>query len=81
MCGSNHQGESDRRPLNMCAECLPKLCWATGLDPKKRYEGLAKFYDKVGLKAEAARCRELNAVVPAFEVKEAKSPTKDAPSE
>lgn len=43
MCGSNNREESDRRPVWLCPECMPKLCWATGADPLARYTDLAKF--------------------------------------
>lgn len=53
MCGSNHREESDRRPIWFCPECIAKVLWATGADPVIRYEQLAKFCNKNGLKAEA----------------------------
>jgi archaemetzincin len=43
MCGSNHREESDRRPLEVCPECLAKICWATGCDPLVRFEACAEF--------------------------------------
>ena len=52
MCGSNHRGESDRRPLALCPHCLAKLCYATGADPQKRFEKLTAFCKANGLKAE-----------------------------
>ena len=52
MCGSNNRGESDRRPLYLCPECLPKIWWATKSKPKKRFEELIKFCQTHGLKAE-----------------------------
>jgi len=54
MCGSNHLDESDRRPLWLCPECMPKVCYATGANPARRYRGLAKFCQKHGLDAQAA---------------------------
>ncbi len=43
MCGSNHQQESDRRPLWFCPECDAKVWLATGADPVERYEKLEAF--------------------------------------
>ena len=44
MSGTNHLGETDRRPLDVCPECLAKICWAMNYDPADRYEKLAKFW-------------------------------------
>jgi archaemetzincin len=52
MCGSNHLAESDRRPLELCPQCLAKLCYATGADPVRRLEKLVEFYKINGLKPE-----------------------------
>ena len=52
MCGCNHLGESDRRPLALCPHCLAKLCYATGANPTKRFEQLIQFYRVHGLAAE-----------------------------
>lgn len=46
MNGTNSLNESDRRPLDACAECMAKLCWAAGLDPRERYARLAAFCDE-----------------------------------
>lgn len=54
MCGSNHQQESDRRPLWFCPECDAKVWLATGADPVERYEKLEAFCRHNSLKAEAA---------------------------
>lgn len=53
MCGSNHQEESDRRPLWFCPECEAKICWAARLDPVVRFRSLAAFCEGEGLKPEA----------------------------
>jgi archaemetzincin len=53
MCGSNNRPESDRRPLAFCPECEPKVWWACGADPAKRYESLAESAEKQGLDDEA----------------------------
>jgi len=52
MCGSNHRAESDRRPLALCPECMPKVCWATKTQPPARLSKLAEFSRKQGLKKE-----------------------------
>lgn len=54
MCGSNSLGESDRRPLALCPECLGKVCWATNARPAERYGKLIEFCKAHGLKAEQA---------------------------
>jgi len=43
MCGSNHLEEADRQPSWLCPQCLAKLCWATGADPRRHFERLAEF--------------------------------------
>ncbi|HEX8282120.1 MAG TPA: archaemetzincin [Pyrinomonadaceae bacterium] len=43
MNGTNSLNESDRHPLDACAECAAKLCWAAGADPRERYARLAAF--------------------------------------
>jgi archaemetzincin len=52
MSGTNHLGETDRRPLDVCPECMAKVCWATKTDPHARYEKLAEFCQAQGLTAE-----------------------------
>jgi archaemetzincin len=44
MNGMNSLGEADRRPLDACPECMAKLCWAAGADPRERYARLAAFF-------------------------------------
>ena len=58
MCGSNHLPEADRRPLELCPHCLAKLCYATGADPLKRFQGLIAFFKAHGLKAEQEFCEK-----------------------
>ena len=43
MCDSNNREESDRRPLEVCPECVAKICWATAADPAERFRKLAAF--------------------------------------
>jgi archaemetzincin len=52
MNGSNHLGETDRHPLDACPECMAKLSWAAGIDPRVRYARLAEFCAEHGLEAE-----------------------------
>lgn len=52
MCGSNHRKESDRRPIWLCPECMPKVCWATGTAPEERYSRLSAFCGRNGFKRE-----------------------------
>lgn len=53
MNGTNHLGETDRRPVDVCPECLAKICWAMNYDPAERYEKLAKFWGEQNLPEEA----------------------------
>ncbi len=43
MNGMNSLAEADRHPLDACPECMAKLCWAAGTDPRERYARLAAF--------------------------------------
>ncbi|MBC7932800.1 MAG: hypothetical protein H7Z38_19745 [Rubrivivax sp.] len=52
MSGSNSLSETDRRPIDLCPECMAKICWATGTDPRERYARLAAFCTERGLIAE-----------------------------
>jgi archaemetzincin len=52
MNGTNSLQETDRRPLDACPECMAKLCWAAGADPRERYARLADFCAAHGLTAE-----------------------------
>jgi archaemetzincin len=53
MCGSNNREESDRRPLAECPQCMAKICWTCEIDPATRYEKLAAYCRKRGLRGEA----------------------------
>jgi archaemetzincin len=48
MNGSNSLEEMDRRPLELCPECMAKVCWAMGCNPRHRYERLAAFFHDIG---------------------------------
>jgi archaemetzincin len=53
MNGSNGLEETDRHPLEVCPECLAKICWATKTDPAKRIEKLRDFCRQQNLTEEA----------------------------
>jgi archaemetzincin len=46
MSGTNHLGETDRRPLDACPECMAKIAWAMNYEPAERYRNLAAFWEK-----------------------------------
>lgn len=52
LCGSNSLDESDRQPLELCAECLPKLLYATKAEPRRRYRELIALCREQGLTQE-----------------------------
>lgn len=52
MNGSNNMPEADRQPLSLCPQCLAKLCYATGADPKERFRKLIEFAAKHKLEEE-----------------------------
>ncbi|QIF00684.1 archaemetzincin [Roseimicrobium sp. ORNL1] len=54
MCGSNHLGESDSRPMHACPVCLRKLHSSAKFDFATRYRKLLAFYEKHGFTEEAA---------------------------
>ena len=54
MCGSNSLEESDRRPIYLCPECLPKVWWATKAKPITRFKKLAEFCNRNGLEKYAS---------------------------
>jgi archaemetzincin len=53
MSGTNHLGETDSRPIDACPECMAKISWLSKTSPIERYERLAEFCRKNGLKDEA----------------------------
>jgi archaemetzincin len=53
MNGSNHLGESDRRPLHLCPLDLRKLHWSLGFDVVERYQRLLTFWCDAGVSVEA----------------------------
>ncbi len=58
MCGANSLREADSHPMEMCPQCLTKLCYATGAEPGKRFTELADFYQRIGMKDEQAFCEK-----------------------
>jgi archaemetzincin len=46
MSGTNHLGETDRRPLDTCPECTMKIAWAMNYPASDRYKKLAEFWRK-----------------------------------
>jgi len=53
MSGTNHLGETDRRPIDACPECMAKICWLSDITAVERYRKLAQFTKRSGLTAEA----------------------------
>lgn len=53
MSGTNHIGETDRRPVDACPECMAKVCWLSDIPAAKRYEKLAGFCRNNRLQKEA----------------------------
>lgn len=63
MSGTNHIGETDRRPIDACPECTAKICWLSDIGIATRYKKLAEFCRKNGLLKEAVDFeRKLKAV-------------------
>jgi archaemetzincin len=53
MSGTNHLGETDRRPFDVCPECMAKISWGMNYEPQTRYERLAEFFRENNLKNES----------------------------
>lgn len=53
MSGTNHLGETDRRPIDACPECTAKICWLSDTKMSDRYRRLAEFCRKNKLEKEA----------------------------
>ncbi|HEY2289567.1 MAG TPA: archaemetzincin [Thermoanaerobaculia bacterium] len=49
MNASNSLDELDSHPLDTCPECMAKICWATGYDPRRRFERIAGFFARQGM--------------------------------
>lgn len=61
MNGSNHLAESDARAPWFCAECLPKVRFATGVDLVERARGVATFAERHGLERLARHSKNVGA--------------------
>lgn len=53
MSGTNNLGETDRRPIDACPECMAKICWLSDIAAAERYRKLAEFCRRNGLTSEA----------------------------
>ncbi|MGI9036387.1 MAG: archaemetzincin [Pyrinomonadaceae bacterium] len=49
MSGTNNLQEIDRRPPDVCPECMAKIAWAMNYEPAERYKNLANFCGRHGL--------------------------------
>jgi archaemetzincin len=49
MNGSNSLDETDRAPLHLCPQCLAKLAFGLGFDPRDREQKLLILYEREGL--------------------------------
>ena len=63
MSGTNHLAETDRRPLDVCPECMAKIAWAFGYDPAERYRRLADFWRSQKRDVEAQLAEQKRAAV------------------
>ena len=52
MSGTNHLGETDRRPLDTCPECTAKIAWAMKYPMAERYKRLAEYWRKLNWEEE-----------------------------
>lgn len=48
MSGTNSLEETDRRPMDVCPECVAKISWAMKYELDARYKKLAAFWKKRG---------------------------------
>ncbi|MCY2965031.1 MAG: archaemetzincin [Planctomycetota bacterium] len=53
MNGTNNREENDRRPIEFCRECQPKIWWYCQANPVERCRKLAKLAGQFGLDEEA----------------------------
>ena len=60
MCGSNNRAESDRRPIQLCPECVTKVWEATNCDPVERFNNLADFFEKIRMTEQTKKYRDLS---------------------
>jgi archaemetzincin len=69
MSGTNHLAETDRRPLDVCPECMAKIAWGLKYDPVERYKKLAAFWEKTGRPEEQKRTLAMAAAVESTKAK------------
>lgn len=63
MSGTNHLGETDRRPIDACPECMAKICWMNNERSSDRYRRLIRFCKKYHFSAELSEfTKKLEAV-------------------
>ncbi len=58
MCGSNSLEESDRRPMRLCPQCLPKVSYATNVNLIERFKKLQQLFTTYNLTEEATYCQK-----------------------
>ncbi|HVF46212.1 MAG TPA: archaemetzincin [Pyrinomonadaceae bacterium] len=63
MSGTNHLGETDRRPIDACPECTAKICWLSDADQAQRYDSLEVFFRNNGMGQEANEFRRKAAAI------------------
>jgi len=66
MSGSNYLGETDSHPIDVCPECMAKVCWLSHVAPADRYQRLAKICRENGLPNEAEEFRKKSEAVRNF---------------
>ena len=62
MNGVETVDQIDRHPLELCPDCMAKICWVGGTHPKVRYERLERACRKLNMQTESElyqRCGEL----------------------
>ncbi len=66
MSGTNSTSETDRRPLDVCPECMAKLAWAMNYEPAERYRKLSALWRSRGRIGESERAAKMAAAVDAI---------------
>ncbi len=64
MNGSNSLSEADKKPLNLCSECMGKLMWCNRFDIIDRYNGLLGFYKESGMIEEGKYITDVLKTIP-----------------
>ena len=68
MSGTNHLGETDRRPLDTCPECTAKIVWKLKYPASERYRRLEDVSLKLGFESESRLFAEKYQAVREIEV-------------